>query len=501
MIDRDDLLRRVRRANPAPSEWALPAGLADARPPLGWLIDGGKAMAGTATVAPAARRWRRPALVTGIAFAVTLAAVGATLLLLRGSEEAPPITTATTLGPTTTLAPTTTTPPPTTTAASTTTTAPPASAAVTWTRVADQESFRRSYIMSIAEFDGRLVAGGLVFEDDPAGWNVWASDAAVWISDDASQWRRVEAPEIFGGAGIQEIGQIEAGPDGLVAIGVDAGEGGFPWGAVWTSPDGETWQRTTDPALAIMESVVWSGDRWVAVGWDPLEGARAWVSPNGTDWTAITGRDLHGSAPEVAAKIFDVVATSSGLVAVGAVPDAEHSTVNLDGESSAGAVWVSESGVSWERLVSAPVAEDADLYTVTAAPGGGVIAFGSGGAWRSTDPGDAASWHRVGSSSTMPLPLTQPAWDGDRGIAAGGWWGSAVVWATVDGGESWEATGHSLDAFADGYRFGVQDVILSGGRFIAVGGDTAVNPGSNWHDTPMIGDGALAAVWVGMFGG
>ena len=43
MTDRDGLLRRVRLANPAPSALALPAGLADSRPPLAWLIDGGKA--------------------------------------------------------------------------------------------------------------------------------------------------------------------------------------------------------------------------------------------------------------------------------------------------------------------------------------------------------------------------------------------------------------------------------------------------------------------------
>ena len=71
MTDRDDLLCRVRRANPAPSGQDLPAELADSRPPAAWLIEGKYAMAAT-TRPGSRRRWRGPAIATA-AMAAALA--------------------------------------------------------------------------------------------------------------------------------------------------------------------------------------------------------------------------------------------------------------------------------------------------------------------------------------------------------------------------------------------------------------------------------------------
>jgi hypothetical protein len=47
----------------------------------------------------------------------------------------------------------------------------------------------------------------------------------------------------------------------------------------------------------------------------------------------------------------------------------------------------------------------------------------------------------------------------------------------------------------------IKDVALSGGRFIAVGGDlvpfSTSQLGSTWHNLVMITDEAEAAVWIG----
>ena len=87
MTDRDDLLRRVRRANPAPPEGALPAEVADSRPPVAWLIEGKHAMA-DATPSAERHRWRGPAI-AGTALAAALA-IALPLFLVRGGEERGP---------------------------------------------------------------------------------------------------------------------------------------------------------------------------------------------------------------------------------------------------------------------------------------------------------------------------------------------------------------------------------------------------------------------------
>ena len=112
MTDHESVVRRLREANPVPFLAALPV---DDLQAVRALLDRRRGkMTATSTAAQAAPRWRRPALVLGAAFVVTLAAVGTTLLLLRRGEEAPPVVT-TTLPPTTTLPVTTTTPTTTTT--------------------------------------------------------------------------------------------------------------------------------------------------------------------------------------------------------------------------------------------------------------------------------------------------------------------------------------------------------------------------------------------------
>jgi len=99
MTDRDDLLRRVRRANPAPPEGALPAEVADSRPPVAWLIEGKHAMADAAPSAER-HRWRGPAIAAAALGAALL--IATPLWLLWGGKGSSTPVTSGTVAPTTT---------------------------------------------------------------------------------------------------------------------------------------------------------------------------------------------------------------------------------------------------------------------------------------------------------------------------------------------------------------------------------------------------------------
>ncbi|MEE9473177.1 MAG: hypothetical protein V3V82_04265, partial [Acidimicrobiia bacterium] len=81
---------------------------------------------------------------------------------------------------------------------------------------------------------------------------------------------------------------VAFGDAGLVAVGLDRDNG-----AVWTSPDGLTWQLVPDPdgvftGLTVSDLAV-GGLGYVAVGphWataEPTHGA-VWTSPDGLSWT------------------------------------------------------------------------------------------------------------------------------------------------------------------------------------------------------------------------
>ena len=106
MTDRDDLLRRVRRANPAPVGQDLPAGIADSRPPLEWLIEGKYSMA--ATTRSEARR--RGLIAAAAGLAAVVAVVLALLLWPRSGDPAPFIEEGSTIPETTVTATTTAAP-------------------------------------------------------------------------------------------------------------------------------------------------------------------------------------------------------------------------------------------------------------------------------------------------------------------------------------------------------------------------------------------------------
>lgn len=180
-----------------------------------------------------------------------------------------------------------------------------------------------------------ILAGGSV------GPELLGRRARFWRSSDGIDWTPVPDDAAFEGAEVSAILPVD---DGWLAIG-RLGTGQRTTGSVaWRSADGDRWTRIDDPALALgrVRAVTRAPDgSIVAVGSEPDEiGAWAWRSVDeGRSWTL---------APEEASRthfgrkirMMDVIATPTGLLAVGNLVGVQYGT---------GLSWLSSDGVRWDR--------------------------------------------------------------------------------------------------------------------------------------------------------
>lgn len=195
-----------------------------------------------------------------------------------------------------------------------------------------------------------------------------------------------------------------------------------------------------------VESVTWSGEAWVAVGWD-VRGGVAWTSPDGVTW-APTGRQPSLDL----ARMLTVAAAGGRLVAGG-----------IDASGSAAAWYSDDGGSTWPRAADTaamrtyggpPVAAGyraVAMESITALAAGGYVAVGSLGcdcqaggfaAWRSDD---GTAWERLGT------PAAPEEGDGLAVAAFGGGWiagggavrmGDGTSWRTSDGTATALVAGH-----------------------------------------------------------
>lgn len=199
----------------------------------------------------------------------------------------------------------------------------------TWRRI---EPEGRRCMWSIAMVDGRFVAAGFGF----------------WYSENGVDWNWVDE-----NLGVTWVAGIAVSPDGVVAVGgpsngeiqsaVVASDSGIVWeriphdDAVFGEPDPLTGQNRLRTG---MNDVVWTGERFVAVGYyaeaSNLDGA-VWLSDDGRSWSLITDPALGGSGSQF---VTAVVSDGTRLYAVGRLQ-------LPDGRSQALA-WVSaDGGESW----------------------------------------------------------------------------------------------------------------------------------------------------------
>jgi hypothetical protein len=257
------------------------------------------------------------------------------------------------------------------------------------------------------------------------------------------------------------IYDIAAGPLGFVAVGSSGLDA-----AIWISPDARSWTRVFDDDLSRDEhhailGITAGGPGWVAVG-DGSFDAPVWVSRDGLDWTLIDDEDLLGGE-NVHADLYDVTSGGPGLVAVGSVGFTE----GTGDTAQQAAIWVSEDGFDWRRLPHDSFAGDRVFESVTADPlSDRLIAFGtSDGTWHSSDGQD---WFKISQSESpgLPPPSSSVAWDGDQLVAAGPDM-ALSVWASFDGGRSWQRIERDGETFASSDR--ANGVLLFGSEVVVFG--------------------------------
>jgi len=412
-------------------------------------------------IRPKADRGWLVALTAGVAVVVL---VGGVALLFGGSEtgdvgSGP--TPSATVAPTSTPATTTTTPVP-----------EALRPALHWAAVTDPGAFggeEARAILAVTRGDDRYVAVGVEGADPRSAGALrhpveeWDQDAAFWTSVDGATWMRVPHDEsIFGGDGLWVAEDVIAGGPGYVAVG---------WGgprvepmdidaAVWTSTNGEQWNRITDEDLtdtapgAAMYSIANTGNGLVAVGM-VVEGDAAtgrvepavWTSVDGLEWERVPQGEWA-----LGGRMYSVASSEHGLTAVGVVEEEN---------GLAGAVWTSSDGTTWTRLDGDPaVFRDlpdgspqpdwtyiTELHAITATKDGLVaagndFAFNPNGVWDDATMSpravvlistDGTIWERVEFETPTLSLIWSVVESNERIIALGG----SVIWVSEDGGRTW----------------------------------------------------------------
>lgn len=358
-------------------------------------------------------------------------------------------------------------------------------------------------------------------------------DAAVWSSDDGFEWARV-CHDSLGGPGEQQMVAVTRFGDRLIAVGHERTGDRFD-GRVWLSPDGESWEAVTAPALdgqdyqfvwAVAEtrvgviaggSGIWRSDdgrNWersidsslsdgdvsalvgfgsgIVAGGSSGGKAVVWTSDDGVNWTG----PIHLEQNTVEAGISGLAVTDDGVLAVG-----------VDGTN--GALWVSDDGAAWQRIDTDGVFDGfgRQIPNDVATAGNSVLVTGHEasyeqifylglGAETTTNAavwvdGGVSEWSRVGQATLHSL--------GDQIIHGVTQWNSMWVAVGIDsadprepvGPEAEFGTGYNVDAAVwlsqdgltwtrvDSPSFGgndwqdMFDVVVFDDRLIAVGGDDA----------------------------
>ena len=366
-----------------------------------------------------------------------------------------------------------------------------------WWRVPDDgavlDGAGAQYMWSVASGGPGLVAVGF----DESGGD---RNAAVWTSVDGVTWERVQhRPRVFGRAGEQNMYSVTAGGPGLVAVGSDDSAGDAD-AAVWTSVDGITWNRVPHdddvfggPQPQGMRSVVAGGPGLVAVGYDgsgPDWDAAVWTSVDGETWERVPHlpRVFGGPRHQV---MYSVAVAGPGLVAVG-----------YDGSTSdvaVAAVWTSVDGITWRRVLHDDEVFGGEavqfMWSVTAG-GPGVVAVGydtSGPDWDAAvwTSVDGAIWERVphdpavlGGPRAQSMRAVVAAGPGLVALGTDGFGGDldAAVWSSPDG-ITWEYLIDDQGALGGGSSQEMTAATVWGDAIVGVGYDDS-------------GEDRAAAVWI-----
>jgi hypothetical protein len=218
-------------------------------------------------------------------------------------------------------------------------------------------------------------------------------DAAIWVSSDGLDWRRVFDPAL-GGFGQQRIYSIDVGEHGLVAAGSNYWPNQFGLfnmdARVWFSEDGLSWSYIDDPMFGgpgwqFISAVAAGPEGYVAAGTDILgrpgvdNDVGVWVSADGITWNRVAEDTFD--IPRVQ-RVSAMIHGPEGFVGVGYDTLASGSRIP--------AVWLSADGITWTQIDDPAFTEPGHRWMNTVTTGGpGLVAAGADG----TRPvGDPAVW-------------------------------------------------------------------------------------------------------------
>ena len=326
---------------------------------------------------------------------------------------------------------------------------PPANAswtAIRWRKLASDDPL--ALVRSALRWSGGFIAVG----GDPSG-------SAMWTSRDGAQWEPLPfntATTFWPGLLVVGVAEFRAG---LVALTMLAGPndcGGAPFcqtynppALSWTSPDGRTWTPHGSPDVGLpaqwRATPLFTGGPAGLVAASPASPARMATSVDGIHWRTVPAGALPSGLP-----IGDIVGTSAGFTAVGALAVSEDhyravALQSVDGDTwtgpyplhlvSASGVILASTGPSWgaAALVAAH---------------NGLIAIGS---VLGATPGETLWWQSANGRDWQPLPSYPPlgpttcigegcgsqpngalVGDGHRMVALRGG-ADAGVWTSLDG--------------------------------------------------------------------
>lgn len=187
----------------------------------------------------------------------------------------------------------------------------------------------------------------------------------AWYSTDGSDWALAEMPpppaELdrpdYTNVTV-ELYDIAVADDKLVAwgwAGAENGGGSIGQDIMMASSDGRTWSTVLPPSFV---DVAGGPNGFMAISWsDAGTGYDVWSSTDGQAWQRVAGDAFDSrwsdTDPTLRARVNALAATSAGYVAVGYVAIGDAHVCQLSGcPPIAAVIWTSADGKSWSELAT-----------------------------------------------------------------------------------------------------------------------------------------------------